>query len=71
MGLPRGSASSGTHLEELARITGDSVALCVLDGTEIVYVARASIRTILRLEAMWEAAFPPMPPPRAVHCSRA
>jgi IclR family transcriptional regulator, pca regulon regulatory protein len=40
-----------THLEELARNTGDSAALCVLDGTEIVYVARASIRTLIRLEA--------------------
>src|SRR3974377_83277 len=28
-----------THLEELARRTGDSAALCVLDGTDIVYVA--------------------------------
>src|SRR5580700_12336758 len=40
-----------THLEELARKTNDSAALCVLDGTEIVYVARASIRTLVRLEA--------------------
>src|SRR5580692_4996954 len=40
-----------THLEELARSTGDSAALCVLDDTEIVYVARASIRTLVRLEA--------------------
>src|SRR6266699_6776360 len=47
-----------THLEELARITGDSAALCVLDGTEIVYVARASIRTLLRLEAHVGSRFP-------------
>src|SRR6185312_370938 len=40
-----------THLEELARNTADSAALCVLDGTEIVYIARASVRTLLRLEA--------------------
>src|SRR3984957_6797571 len=40
-----------THLEELARKTSDSAALCVLDGTEIVYVARASVRTLVRLEA--------------------
>src|ERR1700685_379745 len=40
-----------THLEELARNTGDSAALCVLDGAAIVYVARASIRTLVRLEA--------------------
>src|SRR6266850_1360096 len=30
-----------THLEELARNTTDSAALCVLDGADIVYVARA------------------------------
>lgn len=47
-----------THLEELARNTGDSAALCVLDGTEIVYVARASIRTIMRLEAHVGSRFP-------------
>ena len=33
-----------THLEELARNTGDSAALCVLDGTEIVYVARVPVK---------------------------
>src|SRR5687768_11310133 len=33
-----------THLEELARKTGDSAALTVLDGSDIVYVARASVR---------------------------
>jgi IclR family transcriptional regulator, pca regulon regulatory protein len=47
-----------THLEELARKTGDSAALCVLDGTETVYVARASIRTLLRLEAHVGSRFP-------------
>jgi IclR family pca regulon transcriptional regulator len=47
-----------THLEELARNTGDSAALCVLDGTQIVYVARASIRTLLRLEAHVGSRFP-------------
>ena len=48
-----------THLEELARKTADSAALCVLDGTDIVYVARTSVRTLLRLEAhsfRWEAS---------------
>jgi IclR family pca regulon transcriptional regulator len=40
-----------THLEQLAGTTSDSAALCVLDGCEIVYVARASVRTLLRLEA--------------------
>ena len=47
-----------THLEELARKTGDSAALCVLDGVEIVYVARASVRTLLRLEAHVGSRFP-------------
>ena len=47
-----------THLEELARATSDSAALCVLDGTEIVYVARASVRTLVRLEAHVGSRFP-------------
>jgi IclR family pca regulon transcriptional regulator len=47
-----------THLEELARNTADSAALCVLDGAEIVYVARASVRTLLRLEAHVGSHFP-------------
>ncbi|HEY1314050.1 MAG TPA: IclR family transcriptional regulator C-terminal domain-containing protein [Steroidobacteraceae bacterium] len=46
------------HLEELAGSTGDSAALCVLDGTEIVYIARASIRTLIRLEAHVGSRFP-------------
>jgi IclR family pca regulon transcriptional regulator len=44
-------ALTRTHLEEMARETGDSVALSVLSGTNIVYVARASARTLLRMEA--------------------
>ena len=47
-----------THLEELAGSTGDSAALCVLDGTETVYVARASVRTLMRLEAHVGSRFP-------------
>jgi IclR family pca regulon transcriptional regulator len=47
-----------THLEELARITQDSAALCVLDGAEVVYVARASVRTLVRLEAHVGSRFP-------------
>jgi IclR family pca regulon transcriptional regulator len=46
------------HLEEMARETGDSAALSVLDGTEIVYVARASVRTLVRLEAHVGSHFP-------------
>jgi len=48
-------------LEELASRTGDSAALAVLDGTEIVYVARASLRTVLRLEAHVGSRFPAYP----------
>src|SRR3984957_3224047 len=47
-----------THLEELARETSDSAALCVLDGTQIAYVARTSVRTLLRLEAHVGSRFP-------------
>jgi len=47
-----------THLEQLARDTGDSAALCVLDGTDTVYIARASIRTLMRLEAHVGSRFP-------------
>jgi IclR family pca regulon transcriptional regulator len=47
-----------THLEELARETCDSAALCVLDGTQIAYVARTSVRTLLRLEAHVGSRFP-------------
>jgi IclR family transcriptional regulator, pca regulon regulatory protein len=46
------------HLEELASETADSAALCVLDGVEIVYVARTSVRTLLRLEAHVGSRFP-------------
>ncbi|MEO8308053.1 MAG: IclR family transcriptional regulator C-terminal domain-containing protein [Pseudomonadota bacterium] len=47
-----------THLEEMARETGDSAALSVLDGNEIIYVARASVRTLIRLEAHVGSRFP-------------
>jgi IclR family transcriptional regulator, pca regulon regulatory protein len=47
-----------THLEELAGSTRDSAALCVLDGVEVVYVARASVRTLVRLEAHVGSRFP-------------
>jgi IclR family pca regulon transcriptional regulator len=47
-----------THLEELARNTSDSAALCVLDDVEVVYVARTSVRTLVRLEAHVGSRFP-------------
>ncbi|HEY5807469.1 MAG TPA: IclR family transcriptional regulator C-terminal domain-containing protein, partial [Povalibacter sp.] len=50
-----------TYLEDLASRTGDSAALTVLDGDEIVYVARASVRTLMRLEAHVGSRFPAYP----------
>jgi IclR family transcriptional regulator, pca regulon regulatory protein len=47
-----------THLEEMARETGDSASLSVLSGTNIVYVARASARTLTRMEAHVGSQFP-------------
>lgn len=49
------------YLEDLARETGDSAALSVLDGTEIAYVARASVRTLMRLEAHVGSRLPAYP----------
>lgn len=36
------------HLEELALDTGESASMVILDGTEVVYIARASLRQIMR-----------------------
>src|SRR4029078_7402150 len=47
-----------THLEELARLTGDSAALSVPDGSDIIDVARTSVRTLVRLEAHVGSRFP-------------
>ncbi|MDR2215930.1 MAG: helix-turn-helix domain-containing protein [Nevskiaceae bacterium] len=47
-----------THLEQVARETGDSAALSVLDGVEVVYVARTSVRTLMRMEAHVGSRFP-------------
>ncbi|KPJ79376.1 MAG: hypothetical protein AMJ58_12140 [Gammaproteobacteria bacterium SG8_30] len=54
-------AVTRNYLEDLALRTGDSAALAVLDGTEIVYVARASLRTLLRLEAHVGSRLPAYP----------
>jgi IclR family pca regulon transcriptional regulator len=51
-------ALTKTLLEDLATRTGDSAALSVLDGLDIVYVARASVRTLVRLEAHVGSRFP-------------
>ncbi|MBM0106937.1 helix-turn-helix domain-containing protein [Steroidobacter sp. S1-65] len=50
-----------TYLEDLASQTGDSAALTVLDGAHIVYVARASVRTLMRLEAHVGSRLPAYP----------
>ena len=54
-------AVTRNYLEDLALRTGDSASLAVLDGTEIVYVARASLRTLLRLEAHVGSRLPAYP----------
>jgi IclR family pca regulon transcriptional regulator len=54
-------ALTGNYLEEMARRSGDSAALTVLDGTEIVYLARASVRTLMRLEAHIGSRIPAYP----------
>jgi IclR family transcriptional regulator, pca regulon regulatory protein len=52
---------TGTYLEDLAQRTGDSASLTVLDGFDIVYIARASVRTLLRLEAHIGSRLPAYP----------
>jgi IclR family transcriptional regulator, pca regulon regulatory protein len=54
-------AVTKNYLEDLARRSGDSAALTVLDETEIVYVARASVRTLVRLEAHVGTRLPAYP----------
>jgi IclR family transcriptional regulator, pca regulon regulatory protein len=54
-------AITRNFLEDMALKTGDSAALAVFDRTEIVYVARASLRTLLRLEAHVGSRFPAYP----------
>jgi IclR family pca regulon transcriptional regulator len=52
---------TSTHLEEVARRTGDSAALAVFDNPDIVYIARASVRTVIRMEAHVGTRFPAYP----------
>lgn len=54
-------ALTKTHLETLAQNTGDSASVSVLDGIDIVYIARASVRTLVRLEAHVGSRFPAYP----------
>ena len=46
------------HLEALANETGDSASITVLQGQDIVYLARASARMLMRLEAHVGSRFP-------------
>jgi len=46
------------HLRELAALTGDSSSVTVLEGTEIVYIANASARRLVRLSAGPGSRFP-------------
>jgi IclR family pca regulon transcriptional regulator len=46
------------YLEQLAQETGDSASLTVLRGQDIVYLARASARMLMRLEAFVGSRFP-------------
>ena len=48
-----------TYLEDLARQTGDSAALTVLDGTEIVYVARTSAAVFPPTRLRWDVSCSP------------
>src|SRR3989442_793854 len=45
-------------LTDIVRTTSDSAALCVPDGCDTVCAARASVRTLLRLEAHVGSRFP-------------
>jgi IclR family pca regulon transcriptional regulator len=51
-------ALTDRHLSELASETDDSAAMSVLDNTDIVYLARVSIRSMLRMEAHIGSRFP-------------
>jgi IclR family pca regulon transcriptional regulator len=46
------------HLRELVALTGDSSSVTVLEGSEIVYIANASARRLVRLSAGPGSRFP-------------
>lgn len=46
------------QLEDLSRTTGESSSASVLDGTEIVYVARAAVRRIMSVSISVGTRFP-------------
>jgi len=49
------------YLRELVQRTGDSSSVTVLEGTEIVYIANASVRRVVRLGAGVGSRFPAYP----------
>jgi IclR family transcriptional regulator, pca regulon regulatory protein len=49
------------YLREIVQRTGDSSSVTVLAGTEIVYVANASVRRLVRLSATVGSRFPAYP----------
>jgi len=49
------------YLREVVQRTGDSSSVTVLEGTEIVYIANASVRRLVRLAAGVGSRFPAYP----------
>ncbi len=49
------------YLREIVQRTGDSSSVTVLEGTEIVYIANASVRRLVRLSAGVGSRFPAYP----------
>ena len=49
------------YLREMVQRTGDSSSVTVLEGTEIVYIANASVRRLVRLGAGVGSRFPAYP----------
>ena len=58
------------YLRELVQRTGDSSSVTVLEGTEIVYIANASVRRVVRLGAGVGSRFPAYPTAMGESCWR-
>lgn len=56
------------HLDHLSEKAGQSASASVLDGTDIVYIARASQRRVMSINLTPAAACPPIAPRWAVCC---
>jgi IclR family transcriptional regulator, pca regulon regulatory protein len=55
-------------IESLSRDTGELCTMSVLDGVDVVYVARIEPVLPLTEATVWEAACPPSQPPWAGYC---